>query len=166
MKTIHKYKFIIMKTLIQHKTIKKVRITLVLILLGFVSLLTSCYDSDDVGGNYYTFTGEMMGQYFKANPEKFSEFTKMLDTTGVMGLLNAYGSYTCFAPTNEALFKYYAEKGRSSIYQFPMDSIRKMVFNHLINGVIITSSEFKNGRLPYVSMGDRYFTTKPTISDQ
>jgi len=132
---------------------------MIIILLGFVILFQSCYKTDDVGGNYLTFKGEMMGGYLKSRPE-YSEFVKMLDTTKVMGLLNAYGKYTCFAPTNEAILSFYQKRGHSSIDDFPFDSIVKVVYDHIIRDAAITSSEFTNGRLTSLSMSDRYISTK------
>ena len=76
-----------------------------------VSLMTllvfNACNPDDIGDNYYTFTGETIGYYITNNPDRFSEFSHLLDTTGVKGLLNAYGEYTCFAPDNDAMFAFY-----------------------------------------------------------
>jgi uncharacterized surface protein with fasciclin (FAS1) repeats len=147
-------------------TVRIVNRIIIFLLLSIVWLFPSCFDNDDVGDNYVTFTGEMMGEYLKKNPEKFSEFSKMLDTTGVMGLLNAYGVYTCFAPTNEAIQNFYAKRGHSSINDFPFDSIKLLVYNHLINGASVASSEFRNGRLSRVTMSGRYISTTPTINEK
>jgi uncharacterized surface protein with fasciclin (FAS1) repeats len=139
---------------------------LLLLLLSSVFIYQSCYDSDDVGDNYTTFTEEMMGGYLEARTDSFSEFSKMLDTTGVMGLLNAYGKYTCFAPTNEAMYKYYAEMGHSSLKDISLDSMKIIVYNHIIKDAVITSSEFTNGRLTTVSMNGRYISTNPTNNNK
>ena len=44
-----------------------------------------------------------MSSYFKKHPETFSELSKILDITGTADFLNAYGTYTIFAPTNDAI---------------------------------------------------------------
>jgi uncharacterized surface protein with fasciclin (FAS1) repeats len=152
-----------MKSAIYKKITDMVPKRVIIILLGFALLVQSCYKSDDVGDNYVTFTGEMMGAYLKSRPE-YSEFAKMLDTTKVLGLLNAYGNYTCFAPTNEAVLKFYKERGHSSIENFPYDSIVKVVYDHIIKDAVITSSDFSNGRLTHLSMSDRYISTKLAIN--
>ena len=125
-----------------------------------VTILTSLYacKDDDVGDNFFTFTDEMMGEYLQARPETYSEFTKMLDTTEVLGLLNAYGKYTCFAPNNAAVRKYYQERGKQSMADFPLDTLRKIVYNHLIKGFIVSTEGFKEGRLNQKSMNDRYIS--------
>jgi len=136
---------------------KLFKISLILI-IGLAGTLTSCVE-DIV--NYRTETKELLGDYLvrmqKENGE-FSEFNKMLDTTKVMGLLKAYGEYTCFAPTNEAMLAYYQMKGKSSMNDFTIDTLKQIVYNHIIKGDIITTNLFKDGRLPVLSMNDRYVT--------
>lgn len=161
MKTIY-YKVNVMKSTIHEKITGAIPKGGIIILLGFALLVQSCYKSDDVGNNYVTFTGEMMGGYLKSRAE-YSEFAKMLDTTKAMGLLNAYGNYTCFAPTNDAVLSFYHKRGHSSIQDFPYDSIVKVVYDHIIKDAVITSSNFTNGRLTSLSMSDRYISTKLTI---
>ena len=126
------------------------------ILLGALNIFSSC-DSDDVKGNLYTFTDKMMGQYLKGTSE-FSEFSTLLDTTKVMSLLNAYGSYTCFAPTNDAMKRFYSSKGKKSLADFPMDSLKVIAYDHIINGTVVMYSNFTNGRLPVLSMSERYLS--------
>ena len=77
-------------------------------ILTVFALLVGLYacNSDKISKeSLYTFTDQMVGEYL-ADPENaddYSEFVKLLDTTKVLGLLEAYGEYTCFAPTNDAL---------------------------------------------------------------
>lgn len=128
------------------------RLMQMLIVAG-VLFLGSC-NSDDIGGNYYTFSGETVGAYIRSNPE-YSEFTRILDTTKVMGLLNAYGQYTCFVPTNEALRAYYAAKGKESLADFTVDSLRIMAYNHLIKDFLVSTESFREGMLSNLSMNGR-----------
>ena len=37
---------------------------------------------------------------------KYGEFSTILERAGMKGLMYAYGDYTCFAPTNEAIDRY------------------------------------------------------------
>ncbi|MGQ1945547.1 fasciclin domain-containing protein [Geofilum sp. OHC36d9] len=123
-------------------------------LLTCLLFLPGC-DSDDVGDSYYTFTGETVGGYISARPEQYSEFQHMLDTTKVMGLLNAYGDYTCFLPTNDALFDFYEHRGKSSLADFSLDSIKIIVYNHLIKDFSIPSGDFSEGSLSNLTMNGR-----------
>lgn len=118
--------------------------------LGF---LTAC-NSDDVGGNLFTFKEKLMGQYLDADTT-FSEFAKLVELTNVKGLLNSYGSYTCFAPTNEAMRAFYAFKGKKSLEEFTPDSLKQMAYDHLINGSTVMAVNFGKGILPVLSMSDR-----------
>ncbi|MDA3880998.1 MAG: fasciclin domain-containing protein [Prolixibacteraceae bacterium] len=120
-----------------------------------IGLINAC-DSDDVGDNYYTFTGKTMGQYIDDKPEEYSEFSKMLDTTGVKSLLNAYGKYTCFLPNNKAVFDYYEHEGFTSVEDMSLDSIRKLVYNHIIKDNVLETDLFANGFIPNLTMNGRY----------
>ncbi|MBQ6801317.1 MAG: fasciclin, partial [Bacteroidaceae bacterium] len=66
----------------------------------FALLLTlwmgACSDEPDAA-NYYTFKGEMMSQYLTSRPQ-FSQYAQIVERAGLMKLLSAYGTYTCFAP--------------------------------------------------------------------
>lgn len=128
-----------------------------IVLVGVSSLSTSCID--DAPDTVSTFTQEMMGEYLKKRPEEFSEFSKLLDTTKVMGLVKAYGEYTMLAPNNDAMHAFYASMGRNSLSQYPMDTLKKIAFDHLIKGYEITTDKFADGLLPYLTMGDRYIET-------
>jgi uncharacterized surface protein with fasciclin (FAS1) repeats len=131
---------------------------LVLSLL-FLLPLTSC-DTDDIPQeSYYTFTGDRLGEYLQENPEQFSEFVEFLERSNVLGLLNAYGYYTCFAPTNDAIKEYYDFKGISGIDDMSSENIEKLVKDHIIVGFTITTEDFVEGRLAQLSMNNRYIST-------
>lgn len=67
--------------------------------------LTSCKEDIDES-NLYTFTGETIEDYLANRPEKFSSFNYILHRTELDKLLSGYGTYTCFAPDNEAVAAY------------------------------------------------------------
>jgi uncharacterized surface protein with fasciclin (FAS1) repeats len=128
-----------------------------LVLLGLaVAAFTSC-NSDDVGDNYVTATEDLIGEYL-GDREDCSEFYKMLDTTGVLGLLNAYGQYTCFIPDNDAVNAYYKKVGKTSINDFSVAELKKICYNHIIKGDTIKSSDFSEGALSTQSMSERYIS--------
>ncbi len=146
------------------------RITIVskafLCLLGMLCfLLTFQSCREDLTGETSVIKGELVGEYFQDNPELFSEFTKMLDTTGVIGLLNAYGLYTVFAPTNEAIEDYYKtlkdESGNYTIHsmnQLTLAQIKEFCYNHIIKGDTLKTKDFTIGALGSQSMSKRYLT--------
>lgn len=73
----------------------------------------SCVD-DVPQENRFTFKGELISTYLENNADRFSNFITILEkakigkkTSGsVLKTLSTYGSYTCFAPTNEAVEAY------------------------------------------------------------
>jgi uncharacterized surface protein with fasciclin (FAS1) repeats len=109
----------------------------------------------------YTFKDKMMGQFLK-DSTNFSEFATLLDTTKVMSLLNTYGAYTCFAPNNEAMKEFYLLKGKKSLKDFKLDSLKLIAFDHIISGRVIMKSNFVIGRMSDLTMSDRYVSISYT----
>jgi len=128
--------------------------------------LQSCLH-EDYPDNYVTETEELVGEYLENNPGQFSEFSHMLDTTAVMGLLKAYGLYTCFAPTNDAIKEYFEEEGKT-LSDFSLEDIKIFCYNHIVKGDTIRTMDFTDGALSSLSMSERflsisYSSNSPTI---
>jgi uncharacterized surface protein with fasciclin (FAS1) repeats len=145
-------------------------------LFGIVGLFSlfltfqSCID--DLSGTIPVIQGELVGEYLEKNPELFSEFTRMLDTTGVMGLLKAYGIYTVFAPTDSAVYRYYRtlkdENGNytiTSMNQLSLKDIKEFCYNHIIKGDTIKTKMFKDGAMGSQSMSERFLTVSFVSGD-
>lgn len=68
--------------------------------------------------NRFTFKGELISHHLENNPEKFSKFCEILKKASIgkkasgsiLKTLSTYGSYTCFAPTNEAVDSFLLEQ--------------------------------------------------------
>lgn len=117
------------------------------------SLVTSC--SDDIPAeSYYTFTGEMMSDYLNSR-SNFSEFAQIVMKAGKMDLLSAYGEYTCFAPTNEAVNKYLTRRGYSSVSDIPTEVCDTIARTHLINKMYHTVDMSGRSSLGSPNMLDR-----------
>ena len=84
---------------------KSLRMLLVLLCVG----VSGCVEHF-LEGNLYTFTGETVGTYLEQHEDVYGDFIEILNRTGYMSLLKAYGTYTCFAPTNEALERFCVEQ--------------------------------------------------------
>ena len=80
-----------------------------------LTTVTSCKEDIDES-NLYTFTGETIEDYLTNRPELFSDFNYILGRIGYDKILSAYGTYTCFAPTNEAVQQYI-----DSLYDDPVN---------------------------------------------
>ena len=72
---------------------------------SLMGTLTSCKEDIDES-NLYTFTGETIEDYLANRADRFSDFNYILQRIGYDKILSAYGTYTCFAPTNEAVQQY------------------------------------------------------------
>lgn len=74
-------------------------------MLPTLLFVASCKEDIDES-NLYTFTGETVESYLSNRPDSFSNFNYILKRAGMDKILSAYGTYTCFAPTNEAVTAY------------------------------------------------------------
>ncbi|HET7732636.1 MAG TPA: fasciclin domain-containing protein, partial [Paludibacter sp.] len=146
-----------MKKHINSKVLSKHLVAFLVLLVGMSSFLSSCIE--DTPDTISTFTQEMMGEYLQKRPTEFSEFTRLLDTTEVLGLVDSYGEYTLFAPNDSAMHAFYATSGRKSLKEFPLDTLKKIAYDHLIKGYELTTDLFTDGLMPYLTMGDRFIET-------
>ncbi len=80
----------------------------------------------------------LIGEYISNYPEKYSEFNKLLDDTGMKSLLNVRGPFTVFLPDNDAMFAYYNFKNVSSLDDFSDAFKSDLVRNHIMGFPIPT----------------------------
>jgi uncharacterized surface protein with fasciclin (FAS1) repeats len=125
------------------------------VIYSFIILLLFSTCREDIGDNYVTFQEETITS-FLTSQEEYAEFTTLLNAANLLDLLSAYGTYTCFAPTNEAVSKYYEQKGKG-LDQMTEKEIREIAYNHLINKGI-SSLEFPSGVISEPNMDDRFLT--------
>ena len=87
-----------------------VRLHAALALMAIMSFgICSCTEEIDTT-NRYTFKGETVGSFLESNPEQYSDIAYILQRGGKLSLLKAYGVYTLFAPTNDAVERYLVEQ--------------------------------------------------------
>lgn len=84
--------------------------------------------------------------------KEFSEFVKLIYQANLNGMLGAYGSYTVFAFTNEALDVY---KQENSISEFTDDEATRLVEYHILSGISSTET-MGNGGLPQTTIAGDY----------
>jgi uncharacterized surface protein with fasciclin (FAS1) repeats len=122
---------------------------------GLLMLIASgCYDDKMSEEQFKTFDEETVSSYLEHNPERYSKFCAMLKQTGMFDLLNAYGQYTCFAPTNDAIDKYYAENGTDSA-SLSAELRREIVYNAILK-TKFASEDFPEGSLPTLNFDNRF----------
>ena len=117
------------------------------------SVMSSCSDEPDKS-NFYTFKGQMVSDYLLSNQE-FSEFSLILERAGMMKQMSAYGAYTCFAPTNEAINRYLSKKGLSSVNELSEADCDTIARTHLISNMYATS-DMNTGVISTPNMNRRY----------
>jgi len=105
-----------------------------------------------------TTTDVNMVGYLDKRLDSFSLFRQILDRTGNSAFLNAYGAYTCFAPTNSGVKTYLQKLGVASVDAADINTLKDMVRLHLLEDTIYTNS-FTDGKLPVITMYGQYLVT-------
>ena len=121
-----------------------------------VSLFTSCVDNDDdIPENMYTAQKMTAGAFLEADQERFSSFTTLLKRTPYFSLLTTYGTYTLFAPTNNAMSQYLADYGYSSVEDVPQEVCDTIARTHIIRKGAFFTTDVVEGDLDECNMLDR-----------
>ncbi len=136
---------------------KRWSIGLVVSLGLFTLILTSC-DSYMDAGVYRTSTTKMMDEYMASDSSDLDLFLEIVDKAGLRGMVHAYGTYTCFAPTDAAV-QSYLSTNNLSISTLTQDQAAKIVKFHFVNDTIPTSN-FIEGRLSKANMENTYLITQ------
>lgn len=120
--------------------------------------LISCDDDPGVE-NYYTAKGDMASTYLINHPERYSQFVEIINKSKLVNLdlLGTYGSYTVFAPTNEAIEAYLAGRGMTSVADLSVTDCDTIAATHIIEQSFFTT-DFSDATLPTANMLDRYLT--------
>lgn len=108
--------------------------------------------------NPYTTEDVNIVGYLAKHPDSFSLFKQILDRTGNSAFLNAYGAYTVFAPTNHGVKTWLSKNNAASVESVSMDKLQDLVKFHLLVDTITTSA-FKDGKLPVATMLGQYLVT-------
>lgn len=127
------------------------------------TVLLGC--SDDPGvENYYTSTKEYASDYLANREGTFSKFIEILNKAKgekgkyrLMDLLGTYGSFTVFAPTNEAVDEYLKEKGVPDVAHLDSADCDTIALNHIIEQGYFTT-DYNNGTYPLPNMLERNLT--------
>jgi len=96
-------------------------------------------------------------EYLRENPD-YSMFLEILDYTNYASFMNTYGTYTFFLPTNDAVKKYMADLGVSSIKEIPMEDLKNLVKMHILDKAIATTS-FTDGKIATPTFYGQYLIT-------
>ena len=117
---------------------KRVTVACMGLALLATTAFTSCHEDINTE-NRYTFIGQTVGQFLLENNETFSSFNYILERAGKMGLLKAYGEYTVFAPTNDAIARHLVEQDslwRASVKIHEQDPTKKINWTGITSPVL------------------------------
>jgi uncharacterized surface protein with fasciclin (FAS1) repeats len=84
-----------------------------------------------------------------------TQVVQALDSAKLKVMLNSYGSYTFFVPTNEAIKKYLAKRGFQKVSDISGAEWRKILFYHMYSS-IYSSNAFMPGTLPGTTASGEY----------
>jgi uncharacterized surface protein with fasciclin (FAS1) repeats len=105
-----------------------------------------------------TTTDANLVSYMEKNPDVYSDFINILEKSGTKPYLNAYGTYTLFAPTNGAIQSYLKEIGVPSLESLKEDDLKNIVRYHLLADTLYTV-DFNDGKLRVPTMYGEYLIT-------
>ncbi|MBW4889145.1 fasciclin domain-containing protein [Mucilaginibacter sp. HMF5004] len=100
-----------------------------------------------------------ISSYIEADPSQYSLFYQMMVRTKAEGFLQAYGAYTVFVPNDDAVRLYMKSKGKTSVNDFPLDSLTQLVNYHIIQNDTISTNFFIDGKLRTPTMFGQYLTS-------
>ena len=134
---------------------KKLPIFLLAVLvIGFVA---SCVDNDDdVPMNYYQSKKVTAAGFLEENQEQFSEFIAILKRTPYFSMLSTYGTFTLFAPNNEAIGRYLSRSGYGTVDNIPTETCDTLARTHIIKKGAFFTTDIGEGALPELNMDDSY----------
>jgi uncharacterized surface protein with fasciclin (FAS1) repeats len=143
------------------KIFKNRRISQIIILTLLSFSMLTC--KEDIGGSRFTFEDDLVFSYLEKDPETYSEFITLLKASGVSDLLSAYGTYTVFAPTNEAVRKYYADN-ETSFDQMTNEEIKDFTFNHILP-ILMLSADFPQGVVGTATLSEKFLNIAYTTEN-
>lgn len=89
---------------------------------------------------------------------RFTELMAIIEKADYATVLNTYGTYTFFAPTNEAIDGYLKDKKLSSIDQLSKEDLQKILQFHLLEETLPTST-FTDGKLASITDYGQFLIT-------
>ena len=170
------------------------------LIIAILAATAFCACSDDIDqSNRYTFTGETVADYLQNREETYSSFIQILkkahigksSASNILALLSTYGSYTCFAPTNNAVERFLIEHDsiywenvraleageitkkdfhdtgiHSPLLEDLSDSMaNEIAKNHLIDKAFMTI-DLNEGAFPEPNINDRFMTISWKVDEQ
>lgn len=139
----------------QSKWLVALPLMLCQLFVGMV-LFTSCNDDEsDAPLTFYSSVRLTAAGFIESNDDQFSDFRTILDRSNYLALLETYGHYTVFAPTNEAIQSYLKENGYASVEDIPLTQCDTLSRTHIVQDKAYFTTDM-GGEVPPVNMNEDY----------
>ena len=143
---------------------------------ALIGLGVSCTDiwSEQHPGTYYMNNGETVADYLTGKVKKhgeYSYFIAILQKAELWGQMRTYGTYTCFAPDDEAMKRYFEfrrEDTKDDSIRAVFTSLETVLQNrklcdtiartHIFNNAMYSTDLAGTGVLEHPNMLDRYMS--------
>ncbi|MDD3321226.1 MAG: fasciclin domain-containing protein [Paludibacter sp.] len=150
-------KKILIKVIMRKRQFNLMSLLIFIIFLSVQFVFTSC-EREGQETTYKIYEEKMIDEILEEN--ELSEFLAIIDYAKFRGTIHAYGNYTLFVPSNNAIQNYLQSIGKSSVNDLSSDEAVEIIKFHLIPDSIPTS-DFEEGRLSTINFAHRYLTNKP-----
>ncbi|MDR1527606.1 MAG: fasciclin domain-containing protein, partial [Dysgonamonadaceae bacterium] len=121
-----------------------------------LALITSCEKAME-GEIYKVYDDKMLDELLEES--QLTTFLSVVDKADMTGTIHAYGAYTLFAPTNEALTEHLQSTGKNDVNALSREEAADIVTYHLVRDTLRTT-DFTDGRLPTPNFQKKYLMTK------
>ncbi|WP_338839611.1 fasciclin domain-containing protein [Flavobacterium ginsenosidimutans] len=122
----------------------KIKLIAFLALIALVSI--SCSNDDDSSQQL-----QPIAAAAKTNPN-LSSLVAALDKAGLTATLNSSGTYTVFAPTNEAFTAFLSANGYANLDAVPVAALKEILLNHVLSAKV-KSAEIETGYVKTLAKG-------------
>lgn len=95
---------------------------------------------------------------FLSEHEDYSLFAEALQQAGAASYLDAWGTYTVFAPNNNAMTAFLQSEGKGSVQDLSESDVKDLVNLHIIQDTVSTG-QFRDGKIQRNSVFGMFITT-------
>lgn len=99
-----------------------------------------------------------MASWLAKRPDSFSLWKEILDRTETSNFMDAYGSYTMFAPINTGVQAWLGSIGAANVASADIATLKEVVKFHILQDTVTTPA-FKDGKLPVPTMHGQFLIT-------
>lgn len=121
---------------------------------SIATMFTACND-DDIPENFYSATKVTAAGFIENDADRFSAFNDILVRGNYLSMLKTYGTYTVFAPTNDAIQTWLSQNGYNSVQDLPQAQCDTIARNHIVKTRALFTTDFSASSAP-MNMNDTY----------